>query len=264
MWQRRMELEFLLPVAFSFRHLHPGAKTIEPVQVGEWGEMNQGQGAASFMSVPGSVNWPIVTLWPGMSLPLPILRAWLPASFLNRPVCAFLMTARICRPGMTGRRQGPALHLTDPRVKRLASGNCGNPACRICIDEPTGQPLPHEPNPVAVLSTSAKIVICGQAPGNKVHHSGSTVYRSIRGPVARMAGGRMKTNFTIRTILRLFRWGSAFPAMTKRAVICRRDGNARRHWHDGFLPPCRNCRSNCWWAAAPRNGILKERCKEDA
>jgi len=41
MWQRRMELEFLLPVAFSFRHLHPGAKPSEPVQVAEWGEMNQ-------------------------------------------------------------------------------------------------------------------------------------------------------------------------------------------------------------------------------
>lgn len=48
MWQRRMELEFLLPVAFSFRHLHPGAKTIEPIQVGEWGEMNQDR-ARKFM-----------------------------------------------------------------------------------------------------------------------------------------------------------------------------------------------------------------------
>ena len=49
MWQRRMELEFLLPVAFSFRHLHPGALTIEPVQVTEWGEMNQGR-AMRFMA----------------------------------------------------------------------------------------------------------------------------------------------------------------------------------------------------------------------
>ncbi len=49
MWQRRMELEFLLPVAFSFRHLHPGAKTIEPVQISEWGLMNQDR-AARFMT----------------------------------------------------------------------------------------------------------------------------------------------------------------------------------------------------------------------
>lgn len=48
MWQRRMELEFLLPVAFSFRHLHPGAKSIEPEQVMAWGEMNQAR-AKKFM-----------------------------------------------------------------------------------------------------------------------------------------------------------------------------------------------------------------------
>ena len=50
MWQRRVELYFLLPVAFAFRHLHPGAKTIEPVQVAQWGEMNQ-ERATAFMAV---------------------------------------------------------------------------------------------------------------------------------------------------------------------------------------------------------------------
>ncbi|MDA4630928.1 hypothetical protein NZA98_07335, partial [Escherichia coli] len=33
-------------------------------------------------------------------------------------------------------------------------------------------PLPHEPNPVCVLSQTARIVICGQAPGIRVHNSG--------------------------------------------------------------------------------------------
>ncbi|MGB7286710.1 MAG: glutathione S-transferase [Salaquimonas sp.] len=50
MWQRRVELYFLLPVAFAFRHLHPGAKTIEPVQIAEWGEMNKVR-AAKFMEL---------------------------------------------------------------------------------------------------------------------------------------------------------------------------------------------------------------------
>jgi len=48
MWQRRMELNFMLPVAFSFRHLHPGAKTIEPLQIEEWGRLNQ-QRALGFL-----------------------------------------------------------------------------------------------------------------------------------------------------------------------------------------------------------------------
>jgi len=45
-------------------------------------------------------------------------------------------------------------------------------SCRVCRDMPTGKPLPHEPNPVCVPSSTARIAICGQAPGTRVHASG--------------------------------------------------------------------------------------------
>ena len=48
-------------------------------------------------------------------------------------------------------------------------------ACRICRDAPIGGPanaLPHEPRPVCVASSSAPILIAGQAPGTRVHQSG--------------------------------------------------------------------------------------------
>jgi len=48
-------------------------------------------------------------------------------------------------------------------------------ACRICRDAPARGPdhqLPHEPRPVAVISPTARILICGQAPGLRVHESG--------------------------------------------------------------------------------------------
>jgi uracil-DNA glycosylase len=45
-------------------------------------------------------------------------------------------------------------------------------ACRICRDQPAKKPLPHEPRPVLQVSTSARIAICGQAPGTRVHASG--------------------------------------------------------------------------------------------
>ncbi|MEQ1953428.1 uracil-DNA glycosylase family protein [Mesorhizobium sp. CN2-181] len=45
-------------------------------------------------------------------------------------------------------------------------------ACRICVDNPAGRPLPHEPRPVVTPSATAKILIAGQAPGTKVHLSG--------------------------------------------------------------------------------------------
>ncbi len=44
--------------------------------------------------------------------------------------------------------------------------------CRVCVDAPSGKPLPHEPRPVTVLSSTARVAICGQAPGNRVHQSG--------------------------------------------------------------------------------------------
>lgn len=45
-------------------------------------------------------------------------------------------------------------------------------ACRICVDNPVGRPLPHEPRPVLLPSSSARILLAGQAPGTRVHLSG--------------------------------------------------------------------------------------------
>ena len=44
--------------------------------------------------------------------------------------------------------------------------------CRQCVVQPERQPLPHAPRPVCVLSSRARIAICGQAPGVRVHASG--------------------------------------------------------------------------------------------
>jgi len=44
--------------------------------------------------------------------------------------------------------------------------------CRICVEEPRGKPLPHEPRPVLRPSKTARILIAGQAPGTRVHASG--------------------------------------------------------------------------------------------
>jgi uracil-DNA glycosylase len=45
-------------------------------------------------------------------------------------------------------------------------------ACRICRDAPRGAPLPHEPRPVVRPSATARLAICSQAPGVRVHASG--------------------------------------------------------------------------------------------
>lgn len=45
-------------------------------------------------------------------------------------------------------------------------------ACRICVERPLARALPHEPRPVVRLSATARICICAQAPGIRVHNSG--------------------------------------------------------------------------------------------
>lgn len=46
-------------------------------------------------------------------------------------------------------------------------------SCRTCYDEPRYlPPLPMQPNPVCILSQTARIAICGQAPGIRVHNTG--------------------------------------------------------------------------------------------
>ena len=45
-------------------------------------------------------------------------------------------------------------------------------ACRICLEAPQGRALPHEPRPVFQVSSTAKLLIVGQAPGTRVHASG--------------------------------------------------------------------------------------------
>ncbi|MGO4835670.1 glutathione S-transferase family protein, partial [Rhizobiaceae sp. 2RAB30] len=41
MWQRRMELNLMMPVAQAFRHIHPAMKEWEVPQFPDWGEANK-------------------------------------------------------------------------------------------------------------------------------------------------------------------------------------------------------------------------------
>jgi glutathione S-transferase len=45
MWNRRMELNLLAPVAAVFRHLHPAMAEMEQPQVAAWGEANKSKTA---------------------------------------------------------------------------------------------------------------------------------------------------------------------------------------------------------------------------
>src|SRR5262245_11740542 len=45
-------------------------------------------------------------------------------------------------------------------------------ACRRCVEAPVGPPLPHDPRAVLRASLTARLAVCSQAPGTRVHASG--------------------------------------------------------------------------------------------
>lgn len=62
--------------------------------------------------------------------------------------------------------------MTRPKTQSLPSLLKEIRACRVCVEQPKGAPLAHEPRPVLRASKTAKLAIFGQAPGNLVHQSG--------------------------------------------------------------------------------------------
>ncbi|MGI9401972.1 MAG: uracil-DNA glycosylase family protein [Rhizobiaceae bacterium] len=110
----------------------------------------------------------------------------------------------------------------ETRVKKL-SRDIG--ACRICLDDPKGKPLPHEPRPVAVLSSTAKLAICGQAPGTRVHASG-VPFTDPSGDRLRDWMGIGKDIFYDPARLSIIPMGFCFPGLDAKG---------------GDLPPRREC-----------------------
>ena len=98
-------------------------------------------------------------------------------------------------------------------------------ACRICRDTPDGRPLPHEPRPILRPSTTARIGICSQAPGVRVHASG-TPFTDPSGDRLRAWLGMTPEEFYDQHRVAIVPMGFCFPG------------------HDaagGDLPPRREC-----------------------
>lgn len=111
---------------------------------------------------------------------------------------------------------------TVTEIDRLASEIA---ACRICVDNPSGRPLPHEPRPVAWLSATARLAICGQAPGTRVHATGLP-FNDPSGDRLRDWMGIGREAFYDRARIAIIPMGFCFPGL---------DANG------GDLPPRREC-----------------------
>lgn len=99
--------------------------------------------------------------------------------------------------------------------------------CRLCRDAPLGRPLPHEPRPVLRVSATARIAVCGQAPGTRVHASG-VPFTDPSGERLRAWMGVTPDEFYDVTRVAVVPMGFCFPGLDAKG---------------GDLPPRRECAS---------------------
>ena len=98
-------------------------------------------------------------------------------------------------------------------------------ACRLCVEKPAGKPLPHEPRPVLRVSQTARLCIVGQAPGTRVHASG-TPFTDPSGDRLRDWMGVSAEEFYDVSRVAIVPMGFCFPGLDTKG---------------GDLPPRREC-----------------------
>ncbi|OLP43396.1 uracil-DNA glycosylase family protein [Rhizobium oryziradicis] len=116
----------------------------------------------------------------------------------------------------------------DQRRREIAALLQAVQACRLCYECPAGGPekqLPHEPRPVVTLSSSARILIAGQAPGKRVHETGLP-FNDASGDRLRQWLGIDRDSFYDQSRFAIVPMGFCFPGYDE-------------HGHD--LPPRREC-----------------------
>jgi len=134
---------------------------------------------------------------------------------------------------------GQALRPVEAGRRRLAALSEAIRICRICRDAPHGKPLPHEPRPVFRVSATATVCIASQAPGTRVHASG-TPFTDASGDRLRTWMGVDSDTFYDVSRIAILPMGFCFPGL---------DAGG------GDLPPRREC-APVWraelFAALPR------------
>jgi uracil-DNA glycosylase len=98
-------------------------------------------------------------------------------------------------------------------------------ACRLCLDRPVGRPLSHAPRPVLRPSLTARILVAGQAPGTRVHASG-TPFTDASGDRLRDWMGVTPEVFYDTARIAILPMGFCFPGQDAKG---------------GDLPPRREC-----------------------
>ncbi len=103
-------------------------------------------------------------------------------------------------------------------------------ACRICREQPEIAPLPHDPRPVLQVSTTARLVICGQAPGTRVHASGRP-FTDPSGDRLRAWTGLNAVNFYDANQVAIVPMGFCFPGLDAKGSDLPPRPECAKTWH---------------------------------
>lgn len=106
--------------------------------------------------------------------------------------------------------------------------------CRICCDTPLRSPLSHAPRPVLQVSSTAKICICGQAPGTRVHASGRP-FTDPSGERLRHWLGINNDIFYDTTHIAIVPMGFCFPGLNKKGGDLPPRTECRLAWHGALF-----------------------------
>lgn len=112
----------------------------------------------------------------------------------------------------------------------LTSLAAGIRACRICRDAPAGAPLPHEPRPVLRVSATARLAVCSQAPGVRVHASGRP-FTDPSGVRLRSWMGVTDEEFYDETRIAIVPMGFCFPGVNAKGGDLRPRKECASAWH---------------------------------
>ncbi|MEN3791792.1 uracil-DNA glycosylase family protein [Fulvimarina sp. MAC3] len=103
--------------------------------------------------------------------------------------------------------------------------------CRICAENPIGEPLPIEPNPVLALSDRARILVAGQAPGNLADKT-SKPFNDPSGVRLRDWMGVGPEIFYDRSKIAILPMGFCFPGYDAKGGDKAPRKECRLTWHD--------------------------------
>ena len=125
--------------------------------------------------------------------------------------------------------------MVEPHTGAATSIEARVRSCRICVERPAQKrPLPHEPRPVLVTSSTARLCVAGQAPGLRVHRTGKP-FNDRSGQRLREWMGIGETEFYDPALMAIVPMGFCFPGYDDKGSDLPPRRECRATWHDAVF-----------------------------